>query len=306
MGSSKHVIVAVAARSKDSAESFAKKFGVSKSYDRYEALADDPEIDVVYIGVINTCHLSVGLSLLAAHKPVLCEKPLCINLAETQQLVDAAKKQKTFLMEAVWSRYLPAYREIQARLDKGALGELTHAYVTFGVPICNVPRVSKKDQGGGSVLDIGIYAINFILFVFGGEKPLEVKSFGTLNEDGVESEVTAMLQFSNNRFGTFTLSTKCRLPNEAYISGTKGTIKLEPPFWCSTGFTSPTGDFNVPLEPSDRVYNFDNSQSLKFEAEEVARCLKQGELESPIMPLSASLVLAELIQTIRQQVGVKI
>uniref|UniRef100_A0A6A7G4A5 Trans-1,2-dihydrobenzene-1,2-diol dehydrogenase n=1 Tax=Hirondellea gigas TaxID=1518452 RepID=A0A6A7G4A5_9CRUS len=304
VGGSVHVVVAVAARSLDSAEAFAKKFGIGKYYDRYEALAEDPDIDVVYIGVINTCHFGIARSMLSAKKPVLCEKPLCLNLPETQQLVDFARKQDTFLMEGIWSRYFPVYEELKTRLENQEVGDVFHAYLTFGVSIASVSRVSEKKYGGGAMLDIGVYALQFLLFVFGEQRPLEVKATGMLNEQGLEVDVTCVLKFPGDRFGTFVISTRGFLPNEAFVSGSKGTMKLSSPFWAPENLTGPSGDFASPLDPSERVYNYGNSQGFKYEAAAVAEGLRRGEKEISRTPHSTTLLLAELIQTIREQLGV--
>ncbi|XP_018021856.1 trans-1,2-dihydrobenzene-1,2-diol dehydrogenase-like isoform X2 [Hyalella azteca] len=116
-------------------------------------------------------------------------------------------------------------------------------------------------------------------------------------------EVTAILKFSNNRFGTIVLSTSVLLPNEAHVSGTKGTITLGSPFHAPTRLTSPSGNFDCPLDPSERKYEHVNSQFLKYEAQHVASCLEKGVKESPVMPHSSSLLLAEVMQDIRQQLG---
>ncbi|XP_018027319.1 trans-1,2-dihydrobenzene-1,2-diol dehydrogenase [Hyalella azteca] len=297
------VVVAVAARSVDSAQKFAEKFNVKKFYGSYQALAEDPEVDVVYIGVINTTHLSVGQAILAGGKNVLMEKPLAVNLQQTQQLIAEAKACNVFFMEALWSRFIPTYTEVRARLQRQEIGQVMHAFVSFGVPIADVPRLKEKELGGGCVIDIGVYAINFLLWVFDEEKPIEIKTMGTLNDQGLEMEVTAILKFSNNRFGTIVLSTSALLPNEAHVSGTKGTITLRSPFWAPPHLTSPSGNFDCPLDPSERKYEFGNSQFLKYEAQHIASCLEKGVKESPVMPHSSSLLLAEVMQDIRQQLG---
>lgn len=304
LGPTKHVIEAVAARSLDSARKFADNFGVKKYHDRYEALAEDPEIDVIYIGSINPTHFDIAKMMLNAKKPVLCEKPMCMSLADTQELIELAKSKNVFLMEAMWARCNPVYRELQTRLDNAEVGEVKHAFVTFGVLIENVDRVGNKELGGGCMPDIGIYSLNFVLQCMGDNFPTEIKSVGKLNKEGVDTEASVIMKFSNNRFATCIISGSTELPNEAYVTGSKGTIKLSSPFWCTSSLTGPSGEFSSPLDTCGRSYNFNNSQYLMYEAEEVARCLKKGATESDLVPLSLSLKFAELIQTVRTQLGV--
>lgn len=304
LDSQKHVVVAVAARSVNSAKKFAEKFGIKKAYGDYDALSKDPEIDVVYIGAVNITHLAIGKAMLAAGKPVLCEKPLCMNLRDTETLLSAAKKENQFFMEAMWSRCNPVYRELRSRLDKGEIGEVTHVTVTFGVIIAEVNRVYRKEIGGGCLLDYGIYVINLILVAMNDEMPLEIQAMGTRNDEGLETEVTCTMKFSNNRYGTFVLSSISELPNEGYVTGTKGTFKLESPFWSTTSLSGPSGTFNCPLDATTRVFNYPNSQMLKFEAEEVAQCLKEGRKESALVPHELSLKYAKLLQEVAAKAGV--
>ncbi|KAF2348349.1 Oxidoreductase N-terminal, partial [Trinorchestia longiramus] len=302
-GDAENVVVSVADRFLDTARQFAENWHATKFYDSYSDLADDPDVDVVYVAVINSLHLSVGRQMLAAGKHVLMEKPLALNPNQAEQLFAEARASNLFLMEALWSRFIPTFKEVRTRLDKLELGDVTHAHASFGLKLDHMPRLTQKDLGGGCVIDSGVYAVNFMLWVFGEEKPLEIKTTGKLNDQGIEAEATVLLKFSNNRFGTFMLSTSCNLPNEAFVTGTKGTIKLQAPFWCTSNITSPSGEFTCQDKPPDRPYAFKNNQFLKYEALHVASCLKQGLTESPVMPHSATLLIAEVVQDIRRQLG---
>jgi len=294
---------AVAARSLADAEAFAAKFGVERSYGDYRKLAEDPGVDVVYVGSVNTTHAETVRIMLAAGKPVLCEKPLCTNEEETKQLVDLARTKGTFLMEAVWSRFTPAYTELRRRVEAGAVGRVCHVGASFGQPMRDVERLRSSSLGGGSVLDIGIYTISIIEWVLGA--PESITAVGGVNEEGVEHEVCATLRYSGDRFGTFQLSTCSELPNEAWITGTEGTIRVPAPFWSPEGLHGAGGAFASPLDPSDRTYNFENSQALKFEAREVEACVKKGLTESAVMPLDTSLLLARIMAEVRAQVGAR-
>ncbi|KAG0719543.1 Trans-1,2-dihydrobenzene-1,2-diol dehydrogenase [Chionoecetes opilio] len=134
-------VVAVAARSLQDAKNFAAKYGIEKAYGSYSEMAKDPNVDVVYIGTINTHHLPVSSQMLKAGKPVLCEKPLCMNVRETQQLVQTARECGVFLMEAVFSRFFPAYKELSRRLQDGEIGEVVQVIASLGKNLIHLDKL---------------------------------------------------------------------------------------------------------------------------------------------------------------------
>jgi len=153
-----HQVVAVAARKLEDAEKFASKHSIPKAYGGYKELAQDAAVDVVYIGTINTTHLELAKMYIKAGKHVLCEKPMCMNTRETKELVDLARTQGVFLMEAVWSRCLPSYQAIREILAAGEIGEVKQVEASFG-EVATAPRLHSKELGGGTVYDLGIYTI---------------------------------------------------------------------------------------------------------------------------------------------------
>ena len=171
----KHKVVAVAARSIDRAQEFAKKFDIQKAYGSYEALAADQDVEVVYIGAINTEHIKLCKLMFAGGKHVLCEKPLALNVHETKEIVDAAQNNKVFLMEAIWSRFIPSYIKVREDIEKGVIGDVLHSESLFGAKNDHLDRILKKELGGGTVLDTAIYCVNWSQFVHGGQRPKKVK-----------------------------------------------------------------------------------------------------------------------------------
>ncbi|KAK4871583.1 hypothetical protein RN001_015707 [Aquatica leii] len=298
-----HEVIAIAARKKDDAEEFAKNHNIVKSYEGYEALAKDEEIDVVYIGTINPEHLSVSKLMLDHGKHVLCEKPLTINLREAQELVEHAKSKKLFLMEAIWSRAFPVYDELQKQIDSGAIGDVIQVNVDFGFPLTHVDRVNVKELGGSTILDIGVYALQFSQFVFRGLKPTTVVASGHLNKHKVDDSASAVLSYPNGRTTVLTVNARIRLSNKAHVFGTKGMITI-PDFWCPTEIITPTGTFKFDLPESSAEFNYLNSSGLAYEAEEVRQCIKKGLCESPKLTHVESLELAKLMDTLRRLVGV--
>ncbi|XP_031602395.1 trans-1,2-dihydrobenzene-1,2-diol dehydrogenase [Oreochromis aureus] len=300
-----HQVVAVAARKLEDAQEFAKKHSISKAYGSYEELARDPDIDVVYIGVIHPYHLNTCLLFTNAKKNVLCEKPLAMNTKEVQQILASAKKNDVFLMEAVWTRFFPVSVEIRRLLAQGELGEVKMVRSEFGVPLMHVSRAVQKELGGGALLDIGIYCLQFISMVYNGEKPESIQASGVVHvETGVDETVVAILKYSKNRMAVITCSSGVQLPNDAIIMGTKGTVRIPAPMWCPTSLVVNDKETEYPVPEPYLPLNFINSTGMRYEAEEVRQCLLKGLKESTVMSHADSLLLVELEDEIRRQVGV--
>ncbi|TRY72556.1 hypothetical protein TCAL_00997 [Tigriopus californicus] len=299
-----HEVVAVAARSQAKAEEFAKTFGIKKAYGGYEKLAEDPDIDVVYVGTINTAHLENCLMLIKAGKNILCEKPLGMNVKETKQILEAAQAKNVFFMEAMWARCNPLNRKMQEEIKNGVLGEVMQANATFGAKM-EVDRVLKKDLGGGGILDIGIYAINFLQMAFGDEVPEKIIASGNLSPEGVDHSVSVIFRYKNGKMGCFSLSTQVELANEAQVCGTDGQIKVEYPMWAPNRMNFKGKELKIDLPESKIKFNFPNSAALVFEAEHVRECLQNGLKQSDLVPHSLTLTIAEIMENIRKQVGVE-
>jgi dihydrodiol dehydrogenase / D-xylose 1-dehydrogenase (NADP) len=149
-----------------------------------------------------------------------------LSTKETQELLALAQKNKLFIMEAIWSRFLPSYEFVFDQIKKGVIGDILYVDATFGAMDENVERVVKKELGGGSILNVGVYTINIVEQVFNGEMPEKISAVGNLNADGVDLNCSAVLKFKNGRTATISTHSQIVLPNEAHIVGTKGTIKV--------------------------------------------------------------------------------
>ncbi|KAL1257238.1 hypothetical protein QQF64_012783 [Cirrhinus molitorella] len=299
-----HQVVAVAARDLKHAQEFAQKHSIPRAYGSYEELAKDPEIDVVYVGTIQTHHLSAGALFMNAKKNILCEKPLAMNLKEVQELIATAKKNDVFLMEAVWTRFFPVSLEISRLLSRGEVGEVKVVRADFGLPLTHVPRAVQKEMGGGALLDIGIYCVQFALMVFNGEKPESIQATGVCLDTGVDETMIITLKFSGQRLAVCTCTISAQLPNEALIVGTKGTIKVPAHMWCPTSLMVNGVETQYPVPDPALPLNFTNSTGMSYEAEEVRRCLLNGLKESSRMSHADSVLLAEIMDEARRQVGV--
>ncbi|XP_049904493.1 trans-1,2-dihydrobenzene-1,2-diol dehydrogenase-like [Epinephelus moara] len=299
-----HEIVAVAARDVLHAEEFAKKHNIPRAYGSYNELANDPDIDVVYIGTIHPYHLATGKLFMKSQKNVLIEKPLAMNSSEVQELITAAQDNGVFFMEAIWTRFFPASLELRRLLGQGEVGDVQMVRVDLGAPLTHIPRFAERKLGGGAVLDLGIYSLQFILMVFNGERPESIHATGHCIDTGVDGTAVMVLKFSGNRLAISTCSITTTLSCEAVISGTKGTIKIPNHMWCPTSLEVNGKEVHFPLPEPDMPLNFKNSTGLRYEAEEVRHCLLKGLKESPGMPWAHSSLSAELIDEARRQMGV--
>ncbi|XP_078659859.1 trans-1,2-dihydrobenzene-1,2-diol dehydrogenase-like [Branchiostoma floridae x Branchiostoma belcheri] len=296
-----HQVVAVASRNLETAQTFAKTHDIPRAYGSYAELSVQEDIDVVYIGADHTQHAPVTTMMLQAGKPVLCEKPMSVNSREARQMIGLAKENNIFFMEAIWSRHFPSYRKVREILDSGLLGEVKLVTACLGTVVAE-PRLDRAIAGGG-LLAFGTYPIQFATMVFGGDEPEDITVSGHLNEGGVDETVTVVLKYSGNRMATLTCSAAALLANEAYVYGTKGSVKI-PNFRCPTEVISPDGTHEFPLPPPEKPLRFENSTGMRFEAMEVRRCLQEGLIESPLMTHAMSLQIAGILDQAREVVGV--
>uniref|UniRef100_A0A8C6LBG1 Trans-1,2-dihydrobenzene-1,2-diol dehydrogenase n=1 Tax=Nothobranchius furzeri TaxID=105023 RepID=A0A8C6LBG1_NOTFU len=239
-------------------------------------------------------HWRVGLLLLEAGKNVLCEKPFAMNARQLKDLVEEAEKSR-----AIWSRCFPVHAEVRRLLQEEAVGEVKLVTDCFGSRQLHIPRWVEKELGGGALLDIGVYCLQFVLMVFNGERPESIQATGVLLDSGVDESVIVVMKFSRKRMAVCAFSIAAQLPNDAIISGTEGSVQVLGPMHCPTECVVNDRETEHPLPEPCLPLNFTNSTGLLYEAEEVRR-LK----ESPRMPLAESVLLTEIMDEIREQVGV--
>ncbi|XP_022826919.1 trans-1,2-dihydrobenzene-1,2-diol dehydrogenase-like [Spodoptera litura] len=298
-------IVAVAARDRERAHEFAQIHNVMLA-GSYEDMARCADVDVVYIGALNPYHYELTKLYLEHGKHVLCEKPFGMSSEEVKKLVDLAKKKNLFLMEGVWSRFSPAYLEMEKAIQSGCIGEVKFVEANFGF-FSNTERIHKKEYGGSAVLDVGVYVLQFAQFVFKAI-PEKLTAIGNLNEHGVDYSETIILEYKSGKRAVLNTHTQLEMCNRATVYGTKGRITLEAPFHFPDRMIISTEAGNMVKEfelcTSKLPYNFQNSAGLAYEAIEVANCIRKGLKESPRMTHKESIQLAEQEDQIREQLGV--
>ena len=303
---SDHQVVAVGARSLEDAKKFATTHNILRAYGSYEEVAADTDVDVVYVGSVHPTHLAVCTMALEKGKPVLCEKPLTMNVRDTETLLATAQKKGLFMMEAVWMRYFPAMGELRRLIGQGRIGAVKHVNAMFSFrhdPLTQRRLVDPK-LGGGALLDVGLYVLNFASMVFEGEQPESIHAWGQLTEEGTDELATVTLVYKGGRIAQLTCGTAYNLPCQAVVCGEKGDIKIPAPFWCPTMLETPDGPKEFPLPEPSLPLNYGNSTGLRYEAEEVRRCLKEGLKESPVMPHKETLLVANMIEEAMKQIGV--
>ena len=288
-------IVAVGSRSQESADAFASKYAIANAHGSHAALCADPDVDVVYIGSPHQEHLPMTLEALAAGKHVLCEKAFALNRAEAQQMVDAARSTDRFLMEAMWSWFMPGWHELRRRLADGAIGDVVSLDANFCIPIPDPEgRHRRVDMGGGALLDLGIYPLSIARFLLG--EPTEVRALGRLTAGGVDAAVAGSLLHDSGAVTTFSSSLDGMSDLTARIVGTGGQIEIHSPFWFPSAFTITVDGESERVETPNR--------GLAHEAEHTMERIRGGHTESDIQTWAATLANMELLDEIRRQIGV--
>ncbi len=291
-------IVAVSSRRLDRAEAFASQYGVDRSYEGLDDFLADDAIDAVYVATPHSRHEADTLAAVAAGKHVLVEKAFALDAAQAQRMVDAARVAGVFLMEALWSRFLPSYVRLRELLDARVIGDplLVEGDFGFRVPVDPASRLFDLAQGGGALLDLGIYPLQLCTFVLG--LPTRVVADGVVGETGADEVVTALLHHGGGGLGVIKASTRVPMSCTARIAGTEGWIEIPAFMHCPTSLTVARHGAREVLD-----LGFDGD-GLRFEIEEVHRCLSEGRRESTVMPLDESVALMAVLDDIRRQVGV--
>ena len=290
-------LFAVAGRNKNRAEAFARSYGASISYDDYHAMLENPQVDAVYIATPHRYHFEMARDALLAGKPVLCEKPLCVNVAETKALIDLSRSTGVFLMEALWTRFLPIYDDVAAWLEYGKIGKVHTVTSSFGLDNPS-DRLLDPNLAGGALLDLGIYNVSMSQWVYRSE-PVGHSIEGILGDSGVDEHSKTILSYSEERSSIFENSLRQPLENSFNIEGAAGSIRLEPAFCGATRATLTTLDSNTPLSVSREF----RATGLEYQIEEVQRCIRMGLLQCPKISHQNTLDTMIVLDALRRDLG---
>lgn len=293
-------LLAGASRTPGRAAEFAEKHGVDRTYTDYEALVADPDIDAVYIATTHNLHYENIKLCLENGKHVLCEKPFTINAAQARELMELAGEKKRFMMEAVWTRFLPAIRTLQDLLSEGVIGEVLTVKADFSIAgeFGAEHRLKNKALAGGALLDLGIYPITFASVVF-GEQPARIQSSAVISETGVDDRSFYLFDYEGGRRAMLSSSFTHIAPTEGIICGTKGYIRVPGFLWAH--------EFQIHREgeevPETVSFPYGEGENFKFEIAHAMECIAAGKLESDIMPLSETLAVMQTMDALRAQWG---
>ncbi len=296
-------IVAVGSRSLDRARAFADDCGATAAYGSYQELVDDPQVDIVYVASPHSEHHRQARLALEAGKPVLVEKAITRNATEARDLVELARTNGVFLLEAMWSRFLPHYDVIRQAVADGLIGDVTTVFANHGQRLYpgGPDRLANPELAGGALLDLGVYPIHFADFVLG---PFDsITATGTLTDRGVDSQESVTVTGTTGALGVLHSSMLAASACTASICGTNGRLEVEGTFYLPTAVRLHDRDGDV----IDRYVPVGDvaHEGLRYQAAEAARCLTAGLTESPLLPHATTVRIMEAMDAVRGQLGVR-
>jgi predicted dehydrogenase len=292
-------LYAVASRTYEKAEVFAQEFGFRKIYGSYAELVDDPDVDVIYVATPHHLHFENTLMCLQKGIPVICEKPFTINSKQLEILVKTARENKVFLMEAMWTRFLPGIHKTLELIEAGHIGKIKILNADFGfkADFKAESRLFDPFLGGGSLLDIGIYPVFLSLLLLG--YPKEIQAVAVKASTGVDESVSISLSYESGALAILHCTFTTYTTTDANIYGDKGKIQIKQQwFRPSTILISRHNEDEVEMPFPSRANGYE------YEAEEVMSCLNQGLTESKLMGLDFSIQLMKLLDAIRKKCGI--
>jgi predicted dehydrogenase len=294
-------LTAIASRDITRAKVFADRFQVKKAYGSYEELANDPDIDVVYIATPHTEHKDNAALCITHGKAVLCEKPFTLNQRETQNLIDLASEHNVFLMEAMWTKFLPVTKTVKRWLQDNRIGNIKYLQASFGFEAAFDinSRLFNPMLAGGALMDVGEYPLTYAIHMM-DKLPDQVVSSACIGKSGVDEINTIILRYNEGIMAELSSAISVRMSNDAIIIGDKGKIVI-PEFWMAQ--TAKLYNADGELEESFSELFIENG--YENEAEEVNTCLRDGRKESRLHPLSKTLEVVKIMDGLRSEWGLK-
>jgi predicted dehydrogenase len=292
-------VVAVGSRSQESANAFGDEFGVPHRHASYQALVSDPDVDAVYVATPHPGHYDATMLAIDAGRAVLVEKPFAMDAAQARGMIDAARAGGTFLMEAMWTRFLPHIARMREILAAGTLGEVVYLTAEHGQWFAEDPRfrLFAPDLGGGALLDLGIYPVSFASLVLG--PPARITAVSDQAFTGVDATTSMIFQYDSGAHAVLTTTLRAASGNPAAIHGTAARMEIDGWFYTPTTFRVIARD-GTELERYDEPYT---GRGLRGQAAEVGRCLRAGLLESPLLPLDETYAIMQAMDEVRRQIG---
>lgn len=290
---------AVASRDIAKAEDFAGRYGFTKAYGSYQELAEDPDVDLIYVATPHTLHHGHVRLCLGHGKPVLCEKAFMANAREALDVISLSEEKGVFLAEAIWTRYMPFSRTIREIIDGGAIGTPHMLTASLGYPVSHKERIMRPELGGGALLDLGVYTLNFASMIF-GDQIGRIVSACVRSDTGVDLQDSITIEYVDGKMAVLQATALCANDRQGIISGDQGYLVID--------------NINNPLEAA--LYSRDHTLQQTFHAPEqitgfeyqVRACMdaiRQGHTETGFMPHSESLRIMKIMDSLRQEWGIK-
>jgi predicted dehydrogenase len=296
---------AVASTSMDRAEAFAAEFGAAHAFGRYADIVNCPGLDVVYVATPHPLHCENTLLCLENGLPVLCEKPFAMNFTEARRMVSAARRNRVFLMEALWSRFIPGFEKVVQMVEAGEIGRLhtIKADLGFKMPMDLNSRVYNKALGAGALLDLGIYPAMLALSFFGKPAPEDVCASATFTNTDVDESCAFNFQYPEGCLALSHATIAANTSLGAHLYGTEGTIFMHPRWHHPQKITISKYDGRQEtFQDLDIPYL---GRGYHYEAAHVMQCLENELLESDVVPLDFSLDLMETLDVVREKIGLE-
>jgi predicted dehydrogenase len=296
-------VVAVGSRSQEGANAFAERHGIATRHAGYAALAADPEVDVVYVATPHPGHHDAAMLAIEAGKALLVEKPFTLNAAEAEEVVAAARARGTFVMEAMWTRFLPHVTAVRQLLADGVIGAVVSVVADHGQWFAEdaAHRLFAPELGGGALLDLGVYPVSFCSMVLG--TPSRVTAVGTKAFTGIDAQTSVLLEHPSGAHGVITTTLASATATTAVVNGTEGRIEIEGPFYAPAAYTVVVRDGSR-AGAHDRRREALAGHGLRLQAAEVGRCLRAGLTQSPVMPLAETIEIMRTMDEVRRQTGI--
>lgn len=290
-------LVAVGSRSADRAMAFADRFGIERAFGDYQELLDS-DIDAVYLATPHAQHTDLALAAIEAGKALLIEKAFTTSVAQTQQIIDAALARQVFVMEAMWTRFLPAIAHLRQLVASGALGQVRAVYgdlLAFR-EYDRDDRLFNPALGGGAVLDLGVYVISFAQQFLG--TPSTVHAVGGHFENGVESGAGILLGWPDGRYANQSIGFTAPGPGRQVVAGTKGWVEVKPRFHRAEELV-----IQLTGQPREELSFAKTGAGYSHEIAHVNQCLAAGLTQSPVMPLADTLAVQQVMAEVLSQLG---
>ncbi|MBP2365253.1 Gfo/Idh/MocA family protein [Pseudonocardia parietis] len=290
--------VAVASRSAERGEAFARRHGIGRVHTGYRAIIEDPDVDVLYIATPHPQHRAISLAALDAGKAIMVEKAFTVSSVATREIATVARNRGVFAMEAMWTRFFPAIIRLRELVAEGAIGEVRSVQADLGVrnrtPVED--RFYSAELGGGALFDLGVYVVSFAQMLLGS--PSVISATGALTPSGVDIEESILLGWPGGRSAALQVSLQCAMPGSARVIGTEGWIEVPPRFHHPDRIVV----HRYGADPEEIVLP-GTGRGYAHEIDEVTRRVAAGETESPVMPLADTVAVQDIMAAVADRIG---